>query len=115
MICNWQSGAAGPIVRIPRLGLLLFAAGLAIVRGQTGSFEAHSFAYSTDESLYYESRLSGGPPLILLHGLGLAVESWNKVREPLAENFDVYAIDLRGFGRSSKPGGNDYSIQDQAI
>ena len=46
------------------------------------------------------SRSGRGEPLVLLHGLGLARESWRRVIPALAERFDVLAIDLPGFGES---------------
>lgn len=46
-----------------------------------------------------------GEPLILLHGLGATKASWLTVVPELARTFRVYAIDLPGFGASSKPRG----------
>ena len=52
-----------------------------------------------------------GEPLVLVHGLGANASLWvNQVR-PFAAHFRVIAVDLRGFGRSSKPPhAEDYSI-----
>jgi haloacetate dehalogenase len=51
-----------------------------------------------------------GPPLILLHGNPLTHVSWHKVAPDLARRFTVVAIDLRGYGDSSKPeGGEDHA------
>jgi haloacetate dehalogenase len=51
-----------------------------------------------------------GPPLLLLHGNPLTHVSWHKVAPDLARRFTVVAIDLRGYGDSSKPeGGADHS------
>jgi pimeloyl-ACP methyl ester carboxylesterase len=43
-----------------------------------------------------------GPPVILIHGLGGSVENWVNNMEPLALRHRVYALDLRGFGRTDK-------------
>jgi pimeloyl-ACP methyl ester carboxylesterase len=46
-------------------------------------------------------RLGSGPPLVLLHGLGLSRRSWDAVVPVLAQRFDVIAVDLPGFGESA--------------
>lgn len=49
------------------------------------------------------------PPLVLLHALGEDATHWVRIAEALAEQWRVYAVDLRGHGRSDWPG--DYSIE----
>lgn len=44
-----------------------------------------------------------GPPLLLLHGLGDSALSWSGVLPALARSHTVYALDLPGFGSSSRP------------
>ena len=46
-----------------------------------------------------------GPPLILVHGLGLNRHMWQWQRDALAANFTVIAYDLFGHGQSDKPTG----------
>lgn len=46
-----------------------------------------------------------GPAAILIHGLGGFAESWRHTVAALAPSMRVYALDLPGFGRSSKPPG----------
>lgn len=48
-----------------------------------------------------------GPPLLLLHGNPLTHVMWHKIAPRLAEDFTVVATDLRGYGDSSKPPGED--------
>lgn len=43
------------------------------------------------------------PPLLLVHGFGASTDHWSKNIIQLQENFEVWAIDLLGFGRSAKP------------
>ncbi len=43
------------------------------------------------------------PPLILVHGFGASTDHWRKNIEDLQKDFEVWAIDLLGFGRSDKP------------
>ncbi len=55
-----------------------------------------------------------GKPLVLVHGLGAMAESWAEVMITLMRHgYQVYAIDLPGFGRSDRPD-VDYSIAFQA-
>jgi pimeloyl-ACP methyl ester carboxylesterase len=43
------------------------------------------------------------PPLLLVHGFGASTDHWRKNITGLYENFQVFAIDLLGYGRSAKP------------
>ena len=43
------------------------------------------------------------PPLLLIHGFGASTDHWRKNVAELQADFEVYAMDLIGFGRSSKP------------
>ncbi|GIL55352.1 hypothetical protein Vafri_10904 [Volvox africanus] len=44
-----------------------------------------------------------GEPIVLVHGFGLSSFHYRRNIPILAENYKVYAIDLLGFGKSSKP------------
>lgn len=44
-----------------------------------------------------------GMPLLLIHGLGGAIESWINNIDALAKDMRVIALDLPGFGYSDKP------------
>ncbi|MBD2440384.1 alpha/beta fold hydrolase [Nostoc sp. FACHB-110] len=48
-------------------------------------------------------RQSQRPPLLLVHGFGASTDHWRKNISGLYQDFEVYAIDLLGFGRSQKP------------
>ncbi|MFF7140168.1 alpha/beta fold hydrolase [Streptomyces nodosus] len=57
-------------------------------------------------------RISGppdAPPLVLLHALGEDATDWEVVVPALARSRRVYALDLRGHGRSDWPG--EYSLE----
>lgn len=43
------------------------------------------------------------PPLLLIHGFGASTDHWRKNIQGLQADFQVWAIDLLGFGRSAKP------------
>ncbi len=53
-------------------------------------------------------RIGGsGPPLLMLHGNPQTHAMWHAVAPVLAERFTVICPDLRGYGRSFKPGVSD--------
>ena len=58
------------------------------------------------QQIYYVKageRRSDRPPLLLIHGFGASTDHWRKNVAGLSQQFEVWAIDLLGFGRSSKP------------
>jgi pimeloyl-ACP methyl ester carboxylesterase len=58
------------------------------------------------------TRRGSGTPLVLLHGIGHRRQAWDPVFDRLAEQFDVIAPDLSGFGQSPAfAGGIDYSME----
>ncbi len=52
---------------------------------------------------------SGGPLLVLLHGLASSSQTWEPVMPLLGRTAHVIAPDLLGYGRSAKPRSGDYS------
>lgn len=54
-----------------------------------------------------------GVPLVLLHGNNSSNYTWKEVFDTLAEKHRVVAVDLKGFGFTSKPEG-DYRVEAQA-
>ncbi|MBW4688991.1 MAG: alpha/beta fold hydrolase [Komarekiella atlantica HA4396-MV6] len=57
-------------------------------------------------NIYYVragERQSQRPPLLLVHGFGASTDHWRKNITGLCQDFEVFAIDLLGFGRSAKP------------
>ena len=58
------------------------------------------------QSIYYVKageRSPNRPPLLLVHGFGASTDHWRKNVAGLSSEFEVWAIDLLGFGRSAKP------------
>ena len=54
-----------------------------------------------------------GPAVVLVHGYGASSESWASVIPALSSHHRVVAVDLKGFGWTSRPAG-DYSPAAQA-
>ena len=46
-------------------------------------------------------RRGAGPPLVLVHGIGDRLQTWEPVMDRLAAERDVVALDLPGFGESA--------------
>ncbi len=59
-------------------------------------------------------RAGEGEPVLLLHGIAHSCRAWDRVIVPLAERYDVVALDLPGCGLSDKPD-TDYSLGSQAV
>ena len=60
--------------------------------------------FSLADGVRIRGRLGGsGPPLLLLHGHPQTHAMWHRVADGLARHFSVVALDLRGYGDSSRP------------
>ncbi|RZM82430.1 alpha/beta fold hydrolase [Leptolyngbya iicbica] len=66
--------------------------------GQVWSWDGHDIYYVAAG----EPR-GDRPPLLLVHGFGASTDHWRKNVHELKDDFEVWAIDLLGFGRSAKP------------
>lgn len=56
----------------------------------------------------------GKPHLLLIHGFPTASWDWHCLWPELAEQFELSAVDMLGFGLSDKPPGMNYTIAGQA-
>ncbi len=77
------------------------------VRAATFMFEQplieENFEFEGAKVTFY--RAGRGTPILMLHGSGPGASSlgnWGTVLAPLAENFEVFAMDLIGFGKSGR-------------
>jgi pimeloyl-ACP methyl ester carboxylesterase len=57
-------------------------------------------------------KAGSGPPLVLLHGMAAALGLWVPNIPTLARHYTVYAIDMPGFGRSSRAPFHGDTVQD---
>jgi len=53
------------------------------------------------ERVLNHHRVGSGEPLVLVHGVGSRWQVWEPVIALLAESFEIYAVDLPGFGESA--------------
>lgn len=62
---------------------------------------------------YHYVEVGRGPTLLLLHGIGANLLCWRGLWPLLSDHFQVIALDLPGFGRSSKHG-SGFGLDEQA-
>lgn len=68
----------------------------------------HVQVQTSDPDVQINLRYGGdGPPVLLIHGNPLTHVHWHKVAPLLMKDFTVVVTDLRGYGDSSKPRGNE--------
>lgn len=53
--------------------------------------------------------------LLLIHGFGASLESWNDIVPSLEKYNSIVRLDLRGHGLTDKPKDKQYKIEDQAL
>lgn len=53
--------------------------------------------------LHYETSGNGSIPVVMVHGYSMSSAVWEKVLPLFEPGYRLFAIDLRGFGRSDKP------------
>lgn len=63
--------------------------------------------------IHYQ-RTGTGPPLLLLHGSGSSLQSWDRVTSALSGACDVIRPDLPGFGLTGPRPDRDYRVQTYA-
>lgn len=69
--------------------------------GLPPGFQAKSFQ-AQNAAIHYVEGPQSGMPLVLLHGLSRDWRSFEVIFGPLAEKFHLFAVDLRGHGRSGR-------------
>jgi haloacetate dehalogenase len=69
-------------------------------------FEAFDIKTSSSPDVTIHGIKGGsGPPLLLLHGFPQTLHIWHLVAAQLTQQYTIIAIDIRGYGASSKPSG----------
>lgn len=99
----------------PVLLVLLMLVSTSLLQGQQTNFDDLDYLYGVEyQHLENGQRIAyidkgKGEPLILIHGLGSYIPAWKQNIVALSKNHRVIALDLPGFGKSSKDAEN-YSI-----
>ncbi len=103
------AAAAGTLYLSPAalLGSVQFAerqmAGLTAKQVQVGEFTIH----------YYEGGPQDAQTILLIHGFGADKDNWLQFSRPLTGKYHVIALDLPGFGESSKIAQAPYDLNAQ--
>ncbi|MBA3825011.1 MAG: alpha/beta hydrolase [Ktedonobacterales bacterium] len=66
------------------------------------SITAHDIAIAGEQIHYLEAGDAKLPPLVLVHGRGSAAALWGPILPQLAAHRHVFAVDMRGWGLSSR-------------
>lgn len=72
------------------------------------------FQYSEKIKIYYEVHGSGNTKILFIHGYGSSHLTWYDVKDQLKSPFELYFVDLKGFGNSSRSKDYKYSPIDHA-
>jgi pimeloyl-ACP methyl ester carboxylesterase len=83
------------------------------VESKTAGFVEKTFQ-AGDVAIHYAEGPAHGPPLVLLHGLARDWKSFSVLLPELSSHFHVFALDLRGHGKSSRVA-RGYRIVDYAL
>jgi epoxide hydrolase 4 len=98
-----------PILRV--LAVLLLLAVPVIAVSDVEDRVEHGYATNNGVKIHYAS-LGKGPLIVMIHGFPDYWYTWRDQMEGLSANYQVVAVDQRGYNLSDKPKGVDnYSIQ----
>ena len=85
------------------------------VRECFSGVESRSIQVAGHRVHYLAEGPDGGPPVVLVHGLGGHGEEWFNLSAYFVKaGYRVYLPDLPGYGRSEKPADFSYSVRDEA-
>jgi len=81
-------------------------------RQAAGDYIDSDSRFTTIDGLNIHYKRTGtGPPVLLLHGSGSSLHSFDRVATQLSSSFDVIRLDLPGFGLTGPRLDRDYRIQ----
>jgi len=105
-----------PFRMLISLSLFIFFSGSILsFAGSKDEYRGLTYAYSNNININYEMIGYGEKKVVLLHGFGTSLHTWDDIKELFPKNeFTLYLVDLKGFGKSSKPEDDLYTIQEQS-
>ena len=105
-----------PIKLLMSLNLFFFLSNhILSMPASEDTYRSLTYAYSNNININYEMIGYGEKKIVLLHGFGTSLHTWDDIKELFPkEEFTLYLVDLKGFGNSSKPEDDKYTIQEQS-
>ncbi|MFW5799052.1 MAG: alpha/beta fold hydrolase, partial [Planctomycetota bacterium] len=77
--------------------------------------ESRTLQVHRHTTVHYRVAGDGPRPVVLVHGFGASSHSWDNLMDRLPpDRVTCYAVDLKGFGKSSKHPDDRYGIDAQA-
>jgi pimeloyl-ACP methyl ester carboxylesterase len=77
--------------------------------------ESRFYDHTGDIRIHYQPGGHGPTPLVFLHGFASSHTTWLDIAGLFpADRYTLYLLDMKGFGLSSKPRDDAYTVEDQA-
>ncbi len=99
---------------VPLLALSLVVLGSRGARAAEASLGEHGYVLSGDVKIHYVTA-GKGPLAVMIHGFPDYWYTWREQMPALAENFQVVAIDQRGYNLSDQPEGVENYTVDKLV
>jgi len=90
--------------RIPRVSLMLLILIFLMIASANLAHTTPQSVTVNDVKINYIEQGEGDEVIVFVHGYSGALGNWKSVLELLPKEYHAYALDLRGFGQSEKPG-----------
>ncbi|MBC9250152.1 alpha/beta hydrolase [Pseudomonas alcaligenes] len=103
------AGAAGVLYFSPATLL----ASVQFIERQLAGVSTRQIQVDGLDIVYYEGGPSDAPTILMLHGFGANRDNWLRFSRFLSGDYHIIALDLPGFGESSKPA-ISYDVASQA-
>lgn len=91
----------------------LLISSMRFVERQLAGLSSHEIQVEGLNIHYYEGGPATAETLLMIHGFGANRDNWLRFARPLTSRYHVIALDLPGFGESSKPDAR-YDVATQA-